>query len=100
MADKKAWTQVGTIRMGDKGLYIKFHANKEKDGNYSSANLSTLAEAIQNAGDKGLSLQIETPQDKVTRLAALGFIDEDKVESRLESIPDFIRYEIALPPQD
>lgn len=93
-----AWTQVGTIRMGDKGLYIKFHSNKGKDGKYSSANLGELADAIQSAGEKGLSLQIEKPQDKIRRLAELGYIEEDDLERRLESIPEYIKYEISLPP--
>ena len=95
-----AWTQVGSIRKSEKGkLYIKFHANKEGDS-YSSKNLKELASAIENAGQKGLSLQIEKPQDKIMRLAELGYIEEDKVEARLEQIPDYIRYEISLPPQD
>lgn len=96
-----AWTQVGTIRKSDEGrLYIKFHANKEKGGNYSAKNLKELADAIASSGQKGLSLQIEKPQDKIMRLAELGFIDEDKIESRLEQIPDYIKYEISLPPQN
>ena len=96
-----AWTQVGTIRKSDEGkLYIKFHANKEKGGNYSSRNLNELAKALEGAGQKGLSLQIEKPQDKIMRLAELGFIEEADVEKRLESIPDYIRYEISLPPQN
>jgi len=102
-----AWTQVGTIRLSepkDDGtpgkLYIKFHSNKGKDGKYSSANLSELASAIESAGDKGLSLQIEKPQDKVKKLASLGYIDEGDLEGRLESIPSYIKYEITLPPQD
>lgn len=94
-----AWTQVGTIRKGDKGLYIKFHSNKTKDGKYSSANLKELAEAVANAGEKGLSLQIEKPQDKIRRLAELGYIEDEDLESRLESIPEYIKYEISLPPQ-
>ena len=95
-----AWTQVGTIRKGDKGLYIKFHANQEKGGGYSAKNLTELANALKGAGQKGLSLQIEKPQDKIMRLAELGYIDEDKIEARLEQIPDYIKYEISLPPQD
>lgn len=96
-----AWTQVGTIRKGDKGLYIKFHANKDqKSGKYSTKNLSELAEALESAGQKGLSLQIEKPEDKINRLCELGYIDEADLESRLEQVPDYIKYEISLPPQD
>lgn len=102
-----AWTQVGSIRMSedkDDGtpgkLYIKFHANKEKSGKYSSKNLRILADALENAGKNGISLQIEKPKDKIKKLAALGHIDEDDIEGRLDSIPDWLKYEITLPPQD
>ena len=101
-----AWTQVGSIRLSEAKdgkpakLYIKFHANKEKSGNYSSKNLKELSNAIQNAGQNGISLQIEKPADKIKRLASLGYIDEDDLENRLESIPEWLKYEISLPPQD
>ena len=102
-----AWTQVGSIRLSedkDDGtpgkLYIKFHANKEKSGKYSSKNLRTLADALENAGKGGISLQIEKPADKIKKLAALGHIDEDDIEGRLENIPAWLKYEITLPPQD
>ncbi len=96
------WTQVGTIRKSkEKGnLYIKFHANKEKSGKYSAKNLRELADALENAGEDGLSLQIEKPKDKINRLCELGYIDEADLEARLEQVPDYIKYEISLPPQD
>ena len=95
-----AWTQVGSIRKSEKGkLYIKFHANKEGDS-YSAKNLKELSKAIGAAGQKGLSLQIEKPQDKILRLAELGYIEESDIEKRLEQIPEYIKYEITLPPQD
>ena len=102
-----AWTQVGTIRKSedkDDGtpgkLYIKFHANKGKDGKYSSKNLRELASAIENAGQNGISLQIEKPVDKLNRLCELGYIDEGDLETRIEQVPDYIKYEITMPPQD
>ena len=96
-----AWIQVGTIRKSEEGkLYIKLHANQEKGGGYSSKNLKELAKALTSAGQKGISLQIEKPQDKIKRLAALGYIDDDALEGRLDSIPDWLKYEISLPPQD
>ena len=89
--------QVGTIRKSQAGkLYIKFHAVQEKDGKYSAKNLRNLADALEKADEKdGIALQIEKPQDKIMRLAELGYIDEDKVEARLASIPDYIKYEIT-----
>lgn len=103
---KKEWTQVGTIRMSeakDDGtpgkLYIKLHPLKGKDGKYSASNLRKLANALEEA-ENGVSLQIEKPQDKIRKLASLGYIDEDDLESRLDAVPDYIKYEITLPPQD
>ena len=102
-----AWGQVGSIRKSedkDDGtpgkLYIKFHQIKDKKGNYTSKNLRELADALENSGQKGVSLQIEKPKDKILKLASLGYIDEDKVEERLESVPAWLKYEIVLPPQN
>lgn len=98
---KKEWTQVGTIRQAESGkLYIKFHGQNDKNGNFSTKCLSVLAEALEKAGKKGLALQIEKPQDKIYRLNELGYIDDDQVEARIDAIPDYIRYEVTLAPQD
>ena len=106
-----AWTQVGTIRLSEEKrdedgdllkagkLYIKFHANQEKDGSYSHANLKELSSAITSAGSYGISLQIEKPVDKLKRLNELGFIKDADLEKRIEQVPDYIKYEISLPPQ-
>jgi hypothetical protein len=95
------WTQVGSIRLSkDNKLYIKFHANKEKDDSYSSANLKELAKALESAGQDGIALQIEKPADKINKLAGLGFIKEEDLEKRLAQIPEWLKYEITLPPQN
>lgn len=99
MASKK-WFEIGSIRKGDKGLYIKIHADKDRNGKFDFTALKELARAIENAGEKGITLQIEKPENEIRRLAELGFIDEDKVESRIESIPAWKKYIIKLPPQD
>ena len=86
---------------GTKGkLYIKLHANKEKGGKFNAQNLRELADALENAGQNGVSLQIEKPADKVRKLASLGYIEEGDLEARLESIPDWLKYEITMPPQN
>jgi hypothetical protein len=101
MAKSNNWTQVGTIRVSEKGkLYIKFHGNKDKSGNFSTSNLDLLSSAIKDSGEKGISLQIEKPQDKIRRLASMGYIEESDIEARLDSIPNYIKYEITLPPQE
>lgn len=101
------WTQVGSIRLSeskDDGtpgkLYIKLHPIKGKDGKFSAKNLRELADALENADQKGISLQIEKPEDKIRKLASLGYIEEGDLESRLDSIPEWLKYEIVLPPQD
>ena len=90
--------QVGTIRMSQAGkLYIKFHATQDKSGTYTAKNLRKLADALEGANEKeGVALQIEKPQDKINRMHGLGFIDDDKLEGRLASIPDYIKYEVTL----
>ena len=96
---KKAWLEVGSIRQAESGkLYIKFHGQNNKEGKFDSSCLKDLAEAISGAGKDGIALQIEKPQDKIHRLNDLGFIDDDKVEGRLDSIPSWLKYSISLPP--
>ena len=101
-----AWTQVGTIRLSDDKedgtpgkLYIKFHSNKEKEGGYNHSNLKELANAILESGSYGITLQIEKPVDKLNRLNELGFIKDADHERRIEQVPDYIKYEISLPPK-
>lgn len=101
------WHQVGTIRLSkpkDDGtpgkLYIQFKGSTNKEGKVDTSGLNALAEALKNPGQYGVSLQIEKPQDKVRKLAKLGYIEEDQLENRLNSIPDYIKYEIQLPPQN
>ena len=97
MAQKQKWTQVGTIRMSEKGkLYIKFHGQTE-DGNYTTKCLNELADRLVEAGNDGLALQIEKPVDKIMRLHELGFIDESKLQGRIDAVPPYIKYEISLP---
>ncbi len=98
--------QVGSINLTKKEdkLYINLNKQKNKDGKYTIDNIvalrDELSKFIDNSGSDdfkyGVSLQIEKPQDKITRLASLGYIDENKIESRLASIPSFIKYEITL----
>ncbi len=98
---KKAWTQVGTIRQAESGkLYIKFHGQNDKDGQWSTKCLRTLADALTESGKNGISLQIESPIDKLNRLNSLGFIEDKDLDGRIEAVPEYIKYEITLPPQD
>ena len=96
------YLQVGAIKVTkakDK-LYINLNQTTNKTGTYVSDNLVSLYEAlgnfIENPDKNGLSLQIEKPQDKVNRLCELGYIEESDLEKRLDSIPDYIKYEISF----
>jgi len=79
---KKEWIEFGSIRLGKDGktLYLKI----EKD--------ISLKE--------GMNVQIEKPQDTINRLHELGFIKDEDLEKRLESIPEWKKYIVKLPPQD
>lgn len=101
-----AWKQVGSIRMskdkedGTPGkLYINLHGSKTKDGRVDNSGLDDLISALKDPGHYGISLQIEKPEAKIRRLAELGYLEEDKIEQRLNNIPDWLKYEISLPPK-
>jgi len=98
---KQKWTQVGSVRKGQSGnLYIKIDPNL--------AQLTELKDAVDNqinilkdGGEtKGINLQLEKPQVKLHRLLELGFIDDAEFQKRLERVPEYIRQEVTLPPQD
>lgn len=43
----------------------------------------------------GETVYIDTPQAKIEKLVELGFIKEDEAETRLEKIPDYIKYKLT-----
>lgn len=96
---KKEYIEVGSIRKGDYGLYIKLHPcrNKSPSGEWkeSDIGLKRLAEAL-NGSDNGLNLSIEKPADEIKRMAELGFIDDAEVEKRMANIPEWKKYIIKL----
>lgn len=78
MANK--WLEVGTVlrsKDGD-GSYVKIKENV------------TLS--------KGQILQLQNPRDKYTRLAKSGHITADEAQTRIESIPDYVMFDIVAPP--
>ena len=100
MSSKK-WLKVGSIRKSEAGkLYIKFHGQSNKDGGLSMACLKGLADRLNSAGKDGIALQIEKPADSLRRLCELGHIEEDALEGRIEAIPEWLKYEITLPPDN
>ncbi|MDX1373730.1 MAG: hypothetical protein R3321_14750 [Nitrososphaeraceae archaeon] len=95
----KKWLECGTIRTGDRGLYIKLHGKKMSDGSVDVSGLERLMDSINdNKNEKGLSLMIEKPEDQILRLAELGYIEEKDIEDRLSSIPAWKKYIIKIGP--
>ena len=96
---KKEYIEVGSIRKGDYGLYIKLHPcrNKGDDGVWkeSSVGLKKLAAAL-NGADNGLNLSIEKPADEIDRMCANGFFDESEAEKRKANVPEWKKYTIKL----
>lgn len=97
---KKEYTEVGTIRLGEYGLYIKLHKCKSKDssGNWTenASGLKKLAEAILSGTETGLNLSIDKPEDEIRRFLDLGHIDDAEAEKRIANIPEWLKYKIKL----
>lgn len=78
MAESK-WKKIGSIRKGEKGdLYIKIDDT-----------VSLL---------KGSTVQIQDPRKRIATAKENGKLSEEVADEMLSKIPDFIRYEIILPP--
>jgi hypothetical protein len=106
----KKYSKVGAIKLSKGGegkvskLYINLNADKDKEGKVNIASIKALHAALgslidnPNDGDNqyGVSLMIEKPQDSLRRLNELGYIDDDKLEARIEGVPDWLKYEITL----
>jgi len=94
----KEYIEVGTIRKGDYGLYIKLHKcrNKTSDGTFKEDNtgLKKLIKVLEGSDD--LNLSIEKPEKEINRFLDLGFIDEAEAEKRLANVPAWKKYIIKL----
>ena len=91
------WNEVGSINKSKAGkLYIALKPQKAKDGSFDYSGIRALGEALLAAGEQGIALQLEKPEDEILRLAELGYIKEDDVESRIEAIPEWIRQKIKF----
>lgn len=74
---KKEWIQTGSIRLGKTGkLYLKI-------------------DTIKGLTD-GCTLFINTPEENLERLHQNGAIDAEKLEKRIENVPDWLKYELTL----
>lgn len=83
MAEKKKWVKVGTLLKSKAGsLYIKVDDKLE-----GSVTLT-----------KGMSLNLKDPRKENLELAERGFISMEEAESRNAKIPEYVKYNITLPP--
>lgn len=79
MSEKVKWLTVGTIRKNDGGkLYIK------------------VDQAVTLPA--GTVLMLQKPEEAIKRLQSMGFLDEEKAAARLATIPEYIKYNVVLPP--
>lgn len=76
----KKWEQVGSMRQRDESKGGGYYIKVEKDI------------------PAGSIIQMEKPADKIRKLAELGHIKPDEVEARLAKVPDYIKFELTLPP--
>jgi hypothetical protein len=79
MSTKPKWQKVGSVLKARKGgFYIKVEAQIPA----------------------GSSLQMKCPREEVNFFLQRGTIDEAEAEKRLAKIPDFVKYNLYLPPSD
>ena len=80
MSDNK-WQTVGSLRKGKNGkLYIK------------------VTEGI--VLKKDAVLQLRDPRQNIKDGIAAGRLTEEKGAKLLETLPEFVKYDVILPPQD
>lgn len=90
------WLKIGAIlrkkdlgKDGSEQFYMKISSGKSKDGRTDFEEI-----VLKN----GQNLQLQRPEAEVRALFERGFIDEDEMERRIEKLPDFVMFNIVLPP--
>ena len=76
---KKKWLNIGSVRKSEKG---GFYLKVDEDVTLKA----------------GMSLQLEKPADAIDRLCDLGYIESDVAEERKAKVPDYIKFDVKLPP--
>jgi len=78
-SEKAKWLTFGSLRKGKDGsLYI------------------TVTEDVTLK--KGASLQLQDPRKKAMAMAEKGYITEEVAQERVAKIPEYVRYDVVLPP--
>lgn len=85
----KGWPEIGTLRKGDTGSYIKLAEGVEIFLNGEKVPLN-----------KTRTVKLEDPRKKVEGLRDRGFISEADADKRLEKLADmdWLRYTLVAPP--
>jgi hypothetical protein len=85
MANKR-YIKLGAIMKGKEGgLYIKL------DDNIDTLNVN--GELV-----KGKFINLEKPEAKYKRMLEAGVMEEAEYEEKVNKIPDFVKYEVVIPP--
>lgn len=85
----KSWPEIGQLRKGDSGSYIKLNDN-----------VTILVDGQPvDMNDKRI-VRLEDPRAKVEALASRGFITEAEADSRLEKLSgmSWLRYSLVISP--
>lgn len=76
----EAWLKVGAVRKADSGAhYIK------------------VFEAVSLKKDD--VLQLQNPRTKLKESVAAGRLSEEEAEKRLAALPEYLVYDVVLPPR-
>lgn len=89
MGNKKTWAEIGTLRKGDNGNYIKL-----------ADNVTILVDGEEVEMNKSRTVQLQDPRKKLDFLFDNGHIDEASYEKRKEKLSEnqWLRYTLVVPP--
>lgn len=77
MSNNNKWRAVGSLRKGKTGnLYLKI------DGDIKT----------------GEVVQLQDPRKKIAAAVEAGRMTQDEADTRLAKIPDYIKYDLTIPP--
>lgn len=74
----KKWQNVGSMRKG-----------KEGDSYYIKVDQDIKAGSV---------VRCERPAERIQRLADLGKITQDEANEKIQKVPDFVKFDLILPP--
>ena len=75
------WKRVGSVKKSMKG-----------DGFYITFNEGITLK-------KGDALQLQEPRELLKKFLEMGMMTEEQYQERLDKIPDFVAFDVVLPPR-